>query len=230
MTRNADDHTHHEEPDDRPTDPGTDRQRATAAHTPTSESSQEDDSHPVSSSPSRIAPLRELVLGAAFGIAFGFLLQKGGVAKYHILMGVLLLEDFTVIKVMGSAVIVGMILVAILSRFELIELQFKPTWIGANVVGGLIFGLGFGMSGYCPGTASAALGQGNFDALATMGGLLIGSLIFAEISGTVERTVRQWGHLGEFSLPDAARMSRLPFAIGFAALLASLLFVIELLL
>jgi hypothetical protein len=49
----------------------------------------------------------QLTLGFAFGIVFGFLLQKGGVAKYHILIGVLLLEDLTVIKVMLSAIIVG---------------------------------------------------------------------------------------------------------------------------
>ena len=49
----------------------------------------------------------QLALGLAFGVVFGFLLQKGGVAKYHILIGVLLLEDFTVIKVMLSAIIVG---------------------------------------------------------------------------------------------------------------------------
>jgi uncharacterized protein len=50
-----------------------------------------------------------LVLGLIFGVAFGFLLQKGGVAKYEVLIGVLLLTDFTVIKVMMSAVVVGMV-------------------------------------------------------------------------------------------------------------------------
>ena len=52
--------------------------------------------------------MNQLILGLLFGVVFGFLLQKGGVAKYHVLLGVLLLEDFTVIKVMVSAIIVGM--------------------------------------------------------------------------------------------------------------------------
>ena len=50
---------------------------------------------------------KQLALGLVFGVIFGFLLQKGGVAKYHILLGVLLLEDFTVVKVMLTAIIVG---------------------------------------------------------------------------------------------------------------------------
>ena len=53
--------------------------------------------------------MNQLILGLLFGVVFGFLLQKGGVAKYHVLLGVLLLEDFTVIKVMLSAIVVGML-------------------------------------------------------------------------------------------------------------------------
>jgi len=52
---------------------------------------------------------KQLLLGLLFGVAFGFLLQKGGVAKFDILIGVLLLENFTVVKVMLSAIIVGMV-------------------------------------------------------------------------------------------------------------------------
>ena len=50
---------------------------------------------------------KQLVLGALFGVIFGFLLQRGGVAKYNVLLGVLLLEDFTVVKVMLTAIVVG---------------------------------------------------------------------------------------------------------------------------
>jgi len=177
----------------------------------------------------RHVPLKELMLGAAFGLAFGFFLQKGGVAKYHILVGALLLEDFTVLKVMGSAIITGMISVHILRRAGLISLQFKPTWYAANVTGGLIFGLGFGLSGYCPGTASAALGQGNFDALGTMAGLLAGSLFYAEISRPVEGSLRQWGHRGRLTLPELTNIPLWPFIAVFAVVLAALLGVLDML-
>ena len=80
---------------------------------------------------------KQLVLGLIFGIAFGFLLQKGGVAKYHILIGVLLLEDFTVIKVMLTAIIVGCIGIFSLYAMGLVKLHVKPTRYAANILGGL---------------------------------------------------------------------------------------------
>ena len=53
----------------------------------------------------------------------------------------------------------------------------------ANIIGGLVFGVGFGLIGYCPGTRAAALGQGNWDAISGIAGLMIGSFLFAEASG-----------------------------------------------
>ena len=100
--------------------------------------------------------VKQLILGFLFGIVFGFLLQKGGVAKYHILLGVLLLEDFTVIKVMLSAIIVGMLGIFTLHGLGLVELHIKPTRYAANIFGGLLFGVGFALIGYCPGTGTAA--------------------------------------------------------------------------
>ena len=120
-------------------------------------------------------PAGQLLLGLTFGIAFGFLLQKGGVAKYHVLVGVLLLRDFTVIKVMLSAILVGMIGIAVLRRPSLVRLHVKPTRYAANAIGGLIFGVGFALAAYCPGTGAAALGQGNLDAIAVMVGMVAGS-------------------------------------------------------
>ena len=89
---------------------------------------------------------RQLLWGLLFGIAFGFLLQKGGVAKYHVLIGVLLLRDFTVIKVMLSAILIGMIGIFALQRAGLVKLHLKPTRYLANSAGGIIFGIGFALA------------------------------------------------------------------------------------
>jgi len=86
---------------------------------------------------------KQLVLGAIFGVLFGFLLQKGGVAKYHVLVGTLLLEDFTVVKVMLTAIIVGSIGIFSLHALGLVKLHIKPTRYAANILGGLLFGVGF---------------------------------------------------------------------------------------
>jgi len=143
-----------------------------------------------------------LLQAGVFGIIFGFLLQKGGVAKYEVLLGVLLLEDFTVIKVMGSAIVVGMIGVLTLHRLGLVKLHIKPTRYAANIIGGLIFGVGFALAGYCPGTGAAAFGQGNYDAIAVILGMVAGSYLFAEVSGWLGRTINKWGDRGKLRVPD----------------------------
>jgi uncharacterized membrane protein YedE/YeeE len=172
-------------------------------------------------------PGAQLVLGLVFGIIFGFLLQKGGVAKYHILIGVLLLEDFTVINVMLSAIIVGMVGIFSMHRLGMVELHLKPTLYAANVTGGLVFGVGFALIGYCPGTGAAALGQGNYDALGGVLGLMAGSYLYAEFSSTLSRTVEKWGDRGKLTLPEILGTSTTTFVIVFAPLLALALFAIE---
>lgn len=162
---------------------------------------------------------RQLLLAIVFGLAFGFLLQKSGVAKYHILVGVLLFQDFTVIKVMVSAIIVGSAGLFVLNRLGLVELKLKPTRYGANVIGGLIFGAGFAFSGYCPGTGAAALGQMNYDALFVIAGMIAGSYLFAEVSGWASRTVQKWGERGKLAIPDALGVPRAGFLLIMLALL-----------
>jgi len=93
----------------------------------------------------------QLVMGFFVGILFGFLLQKGGATKYDVIIGQLLLADFTVIKIMLSAVITGMIGVHLLRSLGLAKLHPKPGSFGSVVIGGLIFGAGFGILGYCRG-------------------------------------------------------------------------------
>lgn len=174
-----------------------------------------------------VAAAPKLMAGIIFGLAFGFLLQKGGVGKFNILIGQLLLQDWTVVKIMMTAIIVGMIGVFTLHHFAKVNLHLKPTRIGANIVGGLLFGAGFALIGYCPGTAAAALGQGSWDALFGMAGLVAGSWIFAELSGWTKRTVEQWGDLGKVLLPDLLHAPRLPFALALAVLLTAGLFFLQ---
>jgi uncharacterized protein len=170
---------------------------------------------------------RRLLGAILFGLAFGFLLQKGGVGKYHILIGQLLLQDFTVIKVMLTAIAVGMIGIFTLHRLAKVNLHIKPTRIGANLIGGLIFGAGFALIGYCPGTAAAALGQGNWDALFGMAGLIVGSYIYAVFSGRLKNSVEKWGDKGKLLLPDAVHAPRAFFLPIFSAFLFAALFALE---
>ena len=174
-----------------------------------------------------VAAAPKLMAGAIFGLAFGFLLQKGGVGKFNVLIGQLLLQDWTVAKIMLTAIVVGMIGVFALHHFAKVNLHIKPTKIGANIIGGLLFGAGFALVGYCPGTAAVALGQGSWDALFGMAGLIAGSWVFAELSGWIQRTVEQWGDLGKVLLPDLLHVPRGVFVVGFALALTVLLVLLQ---
>lgn len=173
------------------------------------------------------SPVKTLALGLVFGIIFGFLLQKGGVAKFHVLIGQLLLEDFTVVKIMLSAVVVGSLGVHLMLHLKLVELHVKPTRIASNIIGGLLFGAGFALSAYCPGTGAAALGQGNFDALAMVAGMIAGSYLFAEASGWISRTIDPIGDRGKLTLHDVLPLNRAVLVIGSAAILVAVLIAIE---
>ncbi len=168
----------------------------------------------------------QLALAVVFGSAFGFLLQKGGVAKFDILIGALLLENFVVVQVMLSAIIVGMVGVFLLERAGVLQPQIKETVYGSNILGGLIFGVGFGLLAYCPGTDAAAVGQGNLDGITGILGMIFGSYLFALASKFTAGTVSTWGKRGKITLADVAGCSRgtciaivVPILIGVLALI-----------
>jgi len=132
----------------------------------------------------------QLGLGLLTGIIFGFLLQKGGATRYDVIIGQLLLTDFTVVKIMLSAVVTGMIGVHILKSAGLARSHIKSGSFGSSVIGGLIFGVGFGMLGYCPGTVAGAVGQGSLDALCGgVVGILVGAWLFATVYPKLKRTI-----------------------------------------
>jgi uncharacterized protein len=136
----------------------------------------------------------QVLLGLLFGIVFGFLLQKGGVTSYEVIMGQLLLTDFTVLKVMASAVATGLVGFFLLKRFGYARRHVRAATLGSNVVGGLIFGFGFGLLGYCPGTVAGAVGQGALDALfGGVVGLLIGAGLFAEAYPSLNKKILKYG-------------------------------------
>lgn len=95
------------------------------------------------------------------------------------------------------------------------------------ILGGLLFGVGFALLSYCPGTGAAALGQGNFDALAGILGLMAGSYLYAESSALLGRTVLKWGDRGKLMLPELVRVSPATFVLVFASLLVVALVVLD---
>jgi len=148
----------------------------------------------------------QMLIGLIIGFCFGFLLQKGGVTRYEYIMNQLLLRDWTVVQVMLTAIVTGMIGVYLLKSEGLAQLHKKSGSIGATVVGGLLFGIGFGLLGYCPGTMAGAAAQGSLDALlGGVPGMLIGAGIYAAIYEPLSRTILTVGEFGEITLPQIVK-------------------------
>jgi uncharacterized membrane protein YedE/YeeE len=148
-----------------------------------------------------------LVYGLITGVLFGFLLQKGRVLRYDEQLGALRLLDMTIVKFMFSTVVVAMAGVYLLKDIGLAKLSVKPTLLGANILGGLTFGLGWALLGYCPGTSAGALGEGRWDAVWGILGMLAGAALYAEAFPFMKRTVLTWGDLGKLTLPDVLGVS-----------------------
>lgn len=148
-----------------------------------------------------------LIYGLVTGIFFGFFLQKGRVLRYDKQLGALRLMDMTIVKFMLSTVLVAMVGVYLLKDLGLIKLSVKPTNLGANIIGGLLFGAGWGLLGYCPGTSAGALGEGRWDALWGILGMLVGAAVFAEVYPALKTTVLTWGNLGKITLPQILGVS-----------------------
>ena len=146
--------------------------------------------------------MKILLYGLITGILFGFLLQKGRVLRYDKQLGALRLKDMTIVKFMLSTVLVGMVGVYILKDLGLVKLSVKPTNLGANIIGGLIFGAGWGLLGYCPGTSAGALGEGRWDSLWGILGMLVGAAVFAEVYPALKTSILTWGKLGKITLPQ----------------------------
>lgn len=144
----------------------------------------------------------QLGLGLFFGFCFGFLLQKGRVCEYEVIMRQLLLDDFTVLKVMLTAAVTGMIGVYAMRSADWIVLHKKTGSLGKSIPGPLIFGVGFATLGYCPGTSVGAVGHGALDALIGGGGILIGAGLYAAVYPKLKGRVLSVGDLGDKTLID----------------------------
>jgi len=157
--------------------------------------------------------MKMLIYGLITGILFGFLLQRGRVLRYDKQLGALRFLDMTIVKFMLSSVLVGMVGVYFLKDIVLATLSVKQTILGGNVIGGLIFGIGWGLLGYCPGTSLGAVGEGRWDGLWGILGMLAGAALFAEAYPGIKSTVLTWGNFGAITVPQVLGINHWPIII-----------------
>lgn len=170
----------------------------------------------------------QLTWGLLFGVIFGFLLQKGNATKYDIIVSQLLLTDFTVLKIMLSAVVVGMLGIYFMKNKGWIRLHHKKGSIGMNVIGGLIFGVGFALLGYCPGTIAGAVGNGYLDAIVGgVIGIIIGAGLFAAVYPRLKDGILKKGNYGDTALPKLLKVNDWVVVIPSAIIIVTFLYWIE---
>ena len=144
----------------------------------------------------------DLLYGLVTGVIFGVLMQRAEVARYDRQLGALRLKDLTIVKFMLSTVAVAMVGTYLLKDLGLARLSVKPMIMGAVIPGGILFGLGWALLGYCPGTSAAALGEGRLDALWGILGMLFGAGLFAETYPMVKKTLLTMGDYGKITIPE----------------------------
>ena len=163
---------------------------------------------------------QSLWAGLFLGILWGFVLQKGRVCKYETVARLFLLQEFTIFRVGAPLIVTMMVLLHFLVDIGIIpQLVVPQTVILSQIIGGLLMGAGIAISGYCPGTSDAALGEGSLDALFFMFGMFVTSAFFAEIFPFVDKTLFSVGDLGSVTFPDLLGINHWLLIIPFALLI-----------
>jgi hypothetical protein len=166
----------------------------------------------------------QLGVALVLGFFFGFFMQRGGLSEFDVIVGQLLLEDFTVVKIMFTAILVGMILVYASKGLGWVRLHPKSGSVGKSWVGGLIFGVAFALLGLCSGTAAAAVAQGSLDALVGgVPGILLGSWLFAVWYPKLQKPVLMKVSFGKATLPEVLGVNPWVVVIPAALLIVGLL-------
>jgi uncharacterized membrane protein YedE/YeeE len=125
------------------------------------------------------------VLIILLGFLFGLFLQYAKVNTYNVISGMAVLKDFTVAKTIAAAIGIGAIGLSIAIGLGYADFHIKPFLAGSVIIGGLLFGIGMAILGYCPGTLPVSLGQGSVDALIGILGGLAASLLYTVLSPTI---------------------------------------------
>ncbi len=148
-----------------------------------------------------------LIYGLATGIIFGFLMQRARVIRFDKQIGALLLQDMTIVKFMFTAILVGMAGIYLLNDLGIIAVVGRSLVLGGIVIGGALFGLGWALLGYCPGTAWGALGEGRLDAVAGILGFLAGGGLYSLLYPVLANSILGWGNLGNPTIPEALNVN-----------------------
>ena len=174
------------------------------------------------SSTMEISQAASLGLAVLIGIGFGFFLEKAGFGSARKLVAVFYFYDMAVVKVMFTAIVTAMVGMFVLSSagvLDLAELYVEPTNYTAAIIGGLVFGAGFVIGGYCPGTSLTAAATGRLDGAVFLAGIFVASYAYAELFSGFDTWLAQFAQQ-DVTLPGLTGIPAGWFVLLFIAFLA----------
>jgi uncharacterized protein len=160
-----------------------------------------------------------LIYGLLVGIAMGALIQRVGASSPAMILKSLRLENLAIIKFMATTIAVGTVGVYVLATVMPMHFDIKPTYLLGVVGGGLVFGVGFAVGGYCPGTCVVGIGERRKDAWFALFGGITGALLFTLVYSAIESWLMKPLSFGKITLADVFHAPAVVVAIGLAAVL-----------
>lgn len=170
--------------------------------------------------------MMSLLLALLFGIGFGYILQRVDALEYKNIINALRLKDLTIPKFMLFSVAITCVGIFSLRTAGLVSLDLITTNVVGNIIGGLIFGIGFAFSGYCPGTSIGAMGEGKRDAKYTVIGGVFGVLLYTLIQQYTNFSIAKFD-IGKISLVDIVQINPFSLAVMFSSILVIIIYAID---
>jgi hypothetical protein len=161
-----------------------------------------------------------LVLGVTIGFGFGFVLERSGFGRGNLLAAQFYFTDMRVLKVMFTSIVTALLGITILSGVGVLDVSaiaIPTTYIWPHLFGGLLLGMGFIVSGYCPGTGVVAMASGKLDGLFAIFGVMLGAILFG-FSWPLVEGFYQSGDLGVLRFPELLGINAAWLALGVTAM------------
>jgi uncharacterized membrane protein YedE/YeeE len=160
-----------------------------------------------------------LVYGLLVGVVMGALIQRVGASSPRMILAALRLEDLTIIKFMATTIAVGTVASYLMNLGMPMHFDIKPTYVVGVALGGLIFGAGFAIGGYCPGTCVVGIGEGRKDGWAAIFGGVVGALAFTLVYSLIEEPLIKPMSYGKITWADVLHLPTIAVAVILGAIL-----------
>jgi len=167
-----------------------------------------------------------LFLAIIFGIGFGYILYRVGALDYRNILNALVLKDLAIPKFMLLSVAITSVGIFSLRLNGLVTLDVISANPLGNILGGLIFGIGFALAGYCPGTSIGAMGEGKKDARYTVLGGLAGVFVYTIVQQYTGFSIAAFD-IGKLTLEDLIHLNPFSVAVIFGIAIILIIYIVD---